>query len=101
MAARTGMPIVPIGFAADRPWRLNSWDRFAVPRPWSRATCVTAAPVVVPPDTPKGRWEHYRRRVEDSLQKVSDLAEGWAEAGHWPGAEPRSFRLSPVCWTAG
>lgn len=33
VAARSGLPIVPIGVGADRAWRLNSWDRFLIPKP--------------------------------------------------------------------
>src|SRR5436190_464721 len=47
LAARTGLPIVPVGIGYDRPWRMRSWDRFAVPRPWTRATCVTTEPIHV------------------------------------------------------
>ncbi|MCA9258180.1 MAG: DUF374 domain-containing protein, partial [Planctomycetales bacterium] len=36
LASRMQLPIVALGFGADRPWRANSWDRFAVPRPYSR-----------------------------------------------------------------
>ena len=36
LAARTGVPIVPVGIGYDRPWRTKSWDRFAVPRPGVR-----------------------------------------------------------------
>ena len=37
LAARTGVPVVPCGLALDRPWRLKSWDRFQIPRPFCRA----------------------------------------------------------------
>ena len=33
LASRLGLPIVPVGFGLERPYRANSWDRFAVPRP--------------------------------------------------------------------
>jgi lysophospholipid acyltransferase (LPLAT)-like uncharacterized protein len=32
LASVMGLPIVPMGLGYDRPWRLKSWDRFAVPR---------------------------------------------------------------------
>src|SRR6516225_5637238 len=48
LAARTGLPIVPTGIGYDRPWRLRSWDRFALPRPGSLSTCVTVPPIHVP-----------------------------------------------------
>jgi lysophospholipid acyltransferase (LPLAT)-like uncharacterized protein len=75
VAAKTGLPIVPTGFAYDRPWRARSWDRFAVPRPWSRATCVTAEPIRVPAEASRPQLEAYRRQVEDALLRAGDAAE--------------------------
>ena len=54
LAAPTGLPIVPFGIAFERAWRMNSWDRFAVPWPWSGAVCVTAEPIHVPAGRPQG-----------------------------------------------
>jgi lysophospholipid acyltransferase (LPLAT)-like uncharacterized protein len=49
-AQRTGALIVPIRAAASRAWRLKSWDRFLIPKPFARVrvsfgplTGVTAA----------------------------------------------------------
>src|SRR5206468_915501 len=36
LASRLGMPLVCVGYGYRRPWRFGSWDRFAVPRPFSR-----------------------------------------------------------------
>ena len=36
LARRTGAPILPVGFACDRAWRLRSWDRFTIPKPFAR-----------------------------------------------------------------
>lgn len=35
-AAAAGRPIQPVALAASRAWRLSSWDRFLVPKPFSR-----------------------------------------------------------------
>jgi hypothetical protein len=87
LAARTGLPIVPVGIGYQRPWRMNSWDQFALPRPFSRGTCVTADPIFVPAELDRSRLEEYRLRVERELCRVGELAELWAESGNWPGAE--------------
>ncbi|HEX6811912.1 MAG TPA: lysophospholipid acyltransferase family protein [Planctomycetota bacterium] len=36
LARRTGAPILPVAFACDRAWRLRSWDRFTIPKPFAR-----------------------------------------------------------------
>jgi lysophospholipid acyltransferase (LPLAT)-like uncharacterized protein len=83
LAARTGMPIVPTAFGYERPWRLPSWDRFAIPKPWTLATCVTGNPLVVPDQAGRPEIEHYRRLVEERLLHASEVAEAWAESGRF------------------
>lgn len=81
LASRTGLPIVPIGIGYARPWRLKSWDRFALPRPFTLATCVTAPPVTVPPDLEVQQLEAYRTKIEQIMSQVSEAAETWAASG--------------------
>jgi lysophospholipid acyltransferase (LPLAT)-like uncharacterized protein len=78
LAARTGLPIAPVGFSYDRPWRLRSWDRFALPRPYTLSTCVTAEPIRVPEDAGKEELESYRRNVEEALNRATAAAEDLA-----------------------
>lgn len=78
LAARTGLPIVPVGISFRRPWRMKSWDRFAVPKPFSHAYCVTPEPIVVPADVDKDQLEEHRLRIEEALWEVNGLADRWA-----------------------
>lgn len=80
LASRTGLPIVGAGMAFSRPWRAKSWDRFAVPRPFSTACCVAPKPIVVPPDADRDALEHYRQEVERSMNDATAEAEAWVEA---------------------
>jgi lysophospholipid acyltransferase (LPLAT)-like uncharacterized protein len=82
LAARMRLPIIPMGIGYDRPWRAKSWDRFAFPRPWSRACCITGAPIQVPADASREELETFRLRVERALECISQAAESWAEAGN-------------------
>src|SRR5262249_17845039 len=87
LAARTGLPIIPIGIGYRRPWRMHSWDQFAVPRPFTHMKCVTAEPICIPAEADKEKLEHYRCQVERSLLEMCELAERWAEADRWPDAQ--------------
>jgi lysophospholipid acyltransferase (LPLAT)-like uncharacterized protein len=89
LAARTGLPVVPVGFGFERPWRMASWDRFIVPRPWKRVACVSLAPVVIPQDADRNELEQYRQWLEQELLRATELAELWAETGQWPDAAAR------------
>jgi lysophospholipid acyltransferase (LPLAT)-like uncharacterized protein len=75
LAARTGLPVVPFGIAYANAWRMRSWDRFAVPRPWSLAVCVTGRPIHVPENVGKDDLESYRLLVEEQLNAVTAEAE--------------------------
>ena len=86
LASRLGRPIVPTGFGYERPWRTQSWDRMALPRPFTRARCVTCEPIVVPPDAERDLLEEYRLYVEQRLLDVTEQAERWAEFGIKPVA---------------
>jgi lysophospholipid acyltransferase (LPLAT)-like uncharacterized protein len=75
LAALTGLPIVPFGISFERAWRMPSWDRFAVPCPWSGAVCVTAEPITVPENIRKDQLEPYRLRVQQAMDAASEAAE--------------------------
>jgi lysophospholipid acyltransferase (LPLAT)-like uncharacterized protein len=75
LAARTGLPIVPVGFASRKAWRMRSWDRFAVPLPFTSAVGVLAEPIHVPADADKGQLEQYRLRVQQAMDDAMKVAE--------------------------
>jgi lysophospholipid acyltransferase (LPLAT)-like uncharacterized protein len=55
LAALSGVPIVPLGFAASPAWRLSTWDAFVVPLPFARAVATIGAPLVVGRDADRAR----------------------------------------------
>ena len=75
LAAKSGLPIVLLGIGHDRPWRLNSWDRFVAPRPFSQSVCIALDPIHVPKDAGKAELEEFRERVEKALTEVTEYAE--------------------------
>lgn len=46
-AQRSGAPIVLLRAVADRAWRLRSWDRFIIPKPFARLTIYVGEPLLV------------------------------------------------------
>ena len=81
MASRAGLQIIPTGFGYERPWRLRSWDRFAIPRPYSRARAVVSPMMNIPAGLERDGLEHYRVEVERMLNRLTLESEAWAEAG--------------------
>lgn len=43
-AQRGGVPVIPMAVTATRAWRLRSWDRFLIPKPFSRVTIAYGDP---------------------------------------------------------
>ncbi len=81
LASKLRMPLVAMGFGYDRPWRASSWDRFAIPRPSSRARAVVSPELVFPADLDRDGVEHYRRQVQRLLNRLTEEAEAWAASG--------------------
>ncbi len=52
-ANRAGVPIVGVVAHVDRCWRLSSWDRFEIPKPFARITVAYGEPRPVPGTTPR------------------------------------------------
>ncbi len=46
-AQRGGGVIIPLHAHADRAWRLNSWDRFMIPKPFARVRIAYGEPFTV------------------------------------------------------
>jgi hypothetical protein len=98
LASRLNMPLILMGMGYDRPWRASSWDRFAIPRPFSRARCVISPPMIIP-RVDHDELEPYRVHVQRLLNRLTTEAERWAESGQrvlgeWPTR--RQGRRLPV-----
>ncbi len=75
LASRGEMPLVAVGISYDRPWRARSWDRFALPKPFRRAYCVTADPLHVPADAGRDELERFRLQFQQQMDAVQKHAE--------------------------
>lgn len=95
LASKLGLPIVPMGYGYDRPWRVNSWDRFALPRPYSRARAVWGPEICLPRKLDRDGLEHYRVEVERVINRLTLEAEAWAESGTSKAGE-LPFRREPL-----
>lgn len=82
LASRTGLPIVPLGFGADRPWRAKSWDHFAVPRPFSQVRGIIGPPIHIPDGLGRNQLELRRQGVERLMTDLTLEAEEWAASGN-------------------
>jgi lysophospholipid acyltransferase (LPLAT)-like uncharacterized protein len=73
----SGAPIVPVATGADRAWSIAAgWDRFQVPKPFSRVQLSYGTPITVPRNLTEVELEEYTARVGSELgalmRKVDD-----------------------------
>ncbi len=94
LASKLQLPLVLLAFGFDRPWRLPTWDRFAIPRFGTRARGISSPPVMIPSDLDRDGIEHHRGQVERLLNRLTLEAEAWAESGTRK-VEERPMRRGP------
>ena len=80
LAARSGLPILPVGCSARSGWRLSSWDAFQIPRPFSRVRVVCAPPLFVAREADGPERERLRAAAERALVEATREAESWEGA---------------------
>lgn len=70
LAHKTGMPLVPVRAIARNAWRLGSWDRFQIPKPFSRIELKVGEPYHIThqqltPDLVAGECALLNQRMHD------------------------------------
>jgi lysophospholipid acyltransferase (LPLAT)-like uncharacterized protein len=81
-AARLGrVPIVPVAFAACPARTFDSWDRFLVPRPFSRGIFLYGEPMEVPRDADPDQVESCRVELETRLRALTERADAEVASG--------------------
>jgi lysophospholipid acyltransferase (LPLAT)-like uncharacterized protein len=53
VAQRTGAPLVLVGAGTRSGWRLRSWDRFLIPKPFARIRVVYSDPIALDAASPR------------------------------------------------
>ncbi|HMP18610.1 MAG TPA: lysophospholipid acyltransferase family protein, partial [Gemmatales bacterium] len=83
LASRTGFAIVPIGVHYHRAWYARSWDRFGIPKPFSRAAGIAGEPLVVPEHLSKEELEPYALELERRMNAETERARLWVTQKSW------------------
>ncbi len=85
MAQKAGALLVPVGVSASRRWLVRSWDRFMVPKPFSRAIMIFGEPIELSEDADEATVEAVRLQFESELHRLEKEAE--QRMGHAPALE--------------
>ncbi len=74
LAQFTQAPLLPLAYAAQRYWQLKSWDRFMIPKPFSRIAIVVGKPVTIEKNLHQDDLEERRLAMENALNSITDKA---------------------------
>lgn len=67
LASKTGNPIVPVVWSADRYIAFRSWDRLSLPKPFAKVDYIYGEPLMVPDKISSEELETYRTTLENRL----------------------------------
>ena len=70
LSARTGVPVVPLAFSVSRSWRLRTWDRMAVPKPFSRVLYGYGPPIAPAERMEREAVDAKRIEIQEALNAL-------------------------------
>ncbi len=68
LAQLTGALILPIHVHYDEAWEFKTWDRFQLPKPFSKARIILDHPVEIPRKLDDATFEQMRLSIEQTMQ---------------------------------
>lgn len=86
MARKSGAPLIPTGVSAKRRWLMGSWDRYMVPKPFSKAIMIFGEPLYVPKNATDEELEDIRVKLQSEINRLE--AEADIAMGHAPEDVP-------------
>lgn len=79
IAQTTGLPVVAMRIDYLSCWTLKTWDRFQIPKPFSKVRIILEEPITVPRRLHDEEFEKERLRLEKCL--LQDITDGEEKYG--------------------
>ena len=73
LAQKTGAAVLPMNLEFSHCWRLGSWDRFIVPRPFARVRVLIDEPHRVKSTGTPEEFESERRALQDAMMALVEM----------------------------
>jgi lysophospholipid acyltransferase (LPLAT)-like uncharacterized protein len=70
LAQKSGAAVVPVNMEYSSCWRVRSWDRFVVPRPFSRVRFIIGPPHRVKSTNTSEEFEAERLRLQNAMMSL-------------------------------
>lgn len=77
LARKTGNPMVPFSVECSRFWTIKSWDRMQIPKPFTRAVFIVAAPIFVSAEANNTIVENKTLELQRALEGLVENGEQW------------------------
>ena len=74
IAINSQVPIIPLGFASSRNFKLKSWDSFLITYPFSKCKFIWGDPIVIPSTTKDSEIEKYKLFLEEKINYCVNTA---------------------------
>ena len=80
IAINSQVPIVPLGFASSKNFKLKSWDSFLITYPFSKCKFIWGDPITIPQTTKDAEIEMYRLFLEEKINSCIHTAKSKLDA---------------------
>lgn len=78
-AQRAGVPVIPVYAEARSAWRLDSWDRFVIPKPFAKIRVAYGRPLhIAPGEAALTAAAEQARRSMDEVERMARWPDGTA-----------------------
>lgn len=80
IAQAADLPVVPAITSGQHRWVFNSWDKFMVPKPFSRVIIRFGKPIPVPVNITDNEFENIRLHIETQMKQLyEDTDKIWSD----------------------
>ncbi len=73
LAQLTQSPMLPIAYSASRYWEMKNWDKFIIPKPFSRIVIAVGEPHYIDKKSNAEKMEEERIKIETDMSKLIAL----------------------------
>jgi lysophospholipid acyltransferase (LPLAT)-like uncharacterized protein len=70
LAQKTGARVLPMNMEYSSCWRVKSWDRFIIPRPFSKVRVIVGEPEQIRSTSTPEEFESERLRLQDTMMSL-------------------------------
>ena len=70
LGSSSGLPLLPITVKVSKAWRLKSWDRLIIPKPFSIVEVVMGKHIAIPENINKDEIRRFAREAEDAINRI-------------------------------